>query len=141
MAPRGVNVLQVLGLLLVEVTEHAFRQDLGKSDDRVERRPELVRHVGQKLRLVLAGDLELPTLVSDFPEEAGVLDRESGLGGERAEQFDRLARELAGAVPGHDETPDQLVLADHWYGQDGSDAGFNQIPPHTAVVGAGYGDV
>jgi hypothetical protein len=39
-------------------------------DDGVERGAQLVRHVGQELRLVLAGDLELPTLVRQLAKEA-----------------------------------------------------------------------
>jgi len=44
--PRGVDVFQVLFLLLVEVTKQPFAQDLGEANDGVQRRPQLVRHVG-----------------------------------------------------------------------------------------------
>ena len=39
-------------------------EHLAVADDRVERRAQLVAHVGEELRLVLAGDLELATLSS-----------------------------------------------------------------------------
>src|SRR4029453_16180501 len=48
-----VDVFQVLVLLIVQLPEHALRQDLGEPDDRVERRAQLVRHVGEELALVL----------------------------------------------------------------------------------------
>jgi hypothetical protein len=71
---RGMNVLEVLLLLLIELAEHTFRQDLGEADDGVERRPQLMGHVGEELGLVLAGDLELATLLLDLAEETRVLD-------------------------------------------------------------------
>jgi hypothetical protein len=39
MGARGVDVLEILLLLLVEVTEHAIRQDFGEADDGVQRCP------------------------------------------------------------------------------------------------------
>ena len=42
----------------------------------IERRAQLVTHVGQELRFVLAGDFELLALLADFAEEPGVLDGE-----------------------------------------------------------------
>jgi len=42
MRARGIDVLQVLLLLLVEITEHAFRQHLGEPDDGVQRRPQAI---------------------------------------------------------------------------------------------------
>jgi len=54
----------------------------GEPDDGIERRPKLVRHVGEELGLMAAGGLELPALVLDLVKEPGVLDRQGGLGGE-----------------------------------------------------------
>src|SRR5215475_11099162 len=53
----GVDVLQVLVLLLVELPEHARRHDLREADDGVQRSPELVGHIGQELRLMPASGL------------------------------------------------------------------------------------
>ena len=58
--PRGEDVVEVLRLLLVHVADHSLAQHLREADDRVQRRPQLVRHVGEEVRLVLAGRLELP---------------------------------------------------------------------------------
>ncbi len=57
--PGREDVLEILLLLLVDLAEHPFAQHLGEADDRVQRRAELVRHVGEELGLVLAGGLEL----------------------------------------------------------------------------------
>ena len=85
--------LQVVVLLLVELAEQALEQHLGEADDRVERRAQLVRHVGEELRLVLVGDLELAALVLDLAEQARVLDRDHRLVGEGLEQRDLLVGE------------------------------------------------
>ena len=58
--PRGEDVVEVLGLLRVHVADHSLAQHLREADDRVERRPQLVRHVGEEVRLVLARGLQLP---------------------------------------------------------------------------------
>ena len=57
---RGEDVLEVLLLLRVDLAEQPLAQHLREADDRVQRRAQLVRHVRQELRLVLAGGLELP---------------------------------------------------------------------------------
>src|SRR2546425_627095 len=44
---------------LRDLPEHALEEGLREADDCVERRAELVRHVGQELGLVLADDLKL----------------------------------------------------------------------------------
>ena len=56
---RGEDVVEVLLLLLVDVAEHPIPQHLRESEDRVERRSQLMRHVREELRLVLAGRFEL----------------------------------------------------------------------------------
>ena len=50
-------------------------QDFGEADDGVERRAQLVRHVGEELRLVPVGGFDLAALVLDLAEQPGVLDR------------------------------------------------------------------
>ena len=76
-----MDVLQVVVLLFVQVAEQALEQHLGEADDRVERRAQLVRHVGEELGLVLVRDLELPALVLDLAEQPDVLDGDHGLVG------------------------------------------------------------
>jgi hypothetical protein len=100
-----VNVLQVFLLLLVQLPEHALGQHFGEPDDGVEGRPELVRHFGQDLGLLLAGDLELAALVLDLPEEASVLNGQCRLRREGAEWVDCLRWEVPRPIPRHAETP------------------------------------
>ena len=53
----AVDVAEVLLLALVDVAEHPLEQHLGEPEDGVERRPQLVRHAREELRLVPAGQL------------------------------------------------------------------------------------
>ncbi len=124
--PRGVDVLQVFLLLLVQLTEHSIREDLRETDDGVQRRPELVRHVGQGLGFVAAGGFELPALILDLVKQPSILDRQGRLRGEGPQELDRLGGEFARAIAGHAEAADQPPFADHRDGQDGPDAGVNQ---------------
>ena len=54
--------------LLRRLTVSAVRHQFGIAQDGVERRAQLVAHVGEELRLVLARLFELPALVLDFVE-------------------------------------------------------------------------
>ena len=86
MPSRGEDVVEVLGLLVIDLAVQLLPQDLRETADRVQRRPQLVRHVGQELRLVAArgfeltgllvqpgkGDRELPCPLLDLLLEAGV---------------------------------------------------------------------
>src|SRR5262249_15938772 len=99
MGARSVDVLQVLFLLLVQLTEHPIRQDRGETDDGIQRRPQLVRHVRQELRLVLAGYFELAALILDLAEQARVLDGERGLCGKGPQEVDHLWFKSARGLP------------------------------------------
>ena len=46
---RREDVVEVLLLLLVDLAEHLLAQHLREAEDRVQRRPQLVRHVGEEL--------------------------------------------------------------------------------------------
>ena len=70
---RGQDVVEVLRLLLVDVAEQPLAQHLREADDRVQRRPQLVRHVGEELRLVPARRLELTALLVELAERGGEL--------------------------------------------------------------------
>ena len=60
------NVFDVGQLAFVQLAEHLLVQHLGEPDDRVQRRAQLVRHVREELRLVLARRLELPVDTSEL---------------------------------------------------------------------------
>ena len=82
MAAGGEDVVGVLGLFLVQLAEESFLQDFGEADDGVERRAQLMGHVGEEFRLVPVGGFDLPALFLDLAEQPGVLDRQGGLGRE-----------------------------------------------------------
>src|SRR5439155_9136756 len=82
MPARREDVLEIFLLALVELAEHALEHDLAEPDDRVQRRPQLVRHVREELALVTAGDLEGAALLLDLVEETDVLDCDRRLVGE-----------------------------------------------------------
>ena len=72
-ARRGEDVVEVLGLLVVDLAEQLLAQHLREAADRVQRGPQLVRHVGQEFRLVAAGGLELAGLLVQLRQRAGQL--------------------------------------------------------------------
>src|SRR6516165_10295791 len=78
-----------LGWLPVSAVGHQF----GITQDGVERRAQLVAHIGEKLRLVLARLFELPALILDFIEQPDVLYGDHSLVGERFNQLNLLWRE------------------------------------------------
>src|SRR6266568_1305823 len=65
----------LLGWLAVRAVNHQF----GIAEDRVERRAQLVAHIGEELRLVLARLFKLPAFVLNLAEQAHVLDGNHGL--------------------------------------------------------------
>src|SRR5947208_1831823 len=95
MASAPLDPLHDFADLLGWLAVDPVHDQLGVPENRVERRAQLVAHVGQELRLVLADNLELATLLLDLLEEPRVLDGEHRLGGEGLEQFHRLRLEAA----------------------------------------------
>ena len=55
-----MDVLDKPFLLFIQRTFEFFAQQLGESDDGVQRRTELVTHAGQELALKAVGPLDLP---------------------------------------------------------------------------------
>src|SRR5262249_49135619 len=76
----------LFGAEALRVADH----HLGEPDDGVERGAQLVAHAGDELRLVLAGQLQLPALVLDLVEQPHVLDRDHRLVGKRRSELDLL---------------------------------------------------
>ena len=90
-ADAGEGVHRFLGMRPVE----AFLHELGIAEDGGERGPELMAHVGDELRLVLARDLQLAALLGDLLEQTRVLQRDSRLVGEGLHKADDGLGELA----------------------------------------------
>ena len=142
MSARGMDVLQVLLLLLVELTEHAVRQDLGEPDDGVQRRAQLVGHVREEFGLVPARDLELSALVLDLQEEPRVLDGDDPLVGECLHERHLPVGERA-RLDAHDiDHADGLAVAQHGHGQECPIAELeSQLLRTWGRIGTRHGDV
>ena len=111
MAPGGKNVVDVFVLLVVQLAEVLFQQHFRKADDRVERRAQLVRHVGEKLRLVPVRRFDLPILVADLAEQPRVVNRQSRLRREGLQQIHHLGFERANLAPPHGQPTHDLMVA------------------------------
>ena len=107
--PGREDVLEVVLLALVEVTEHPLEQHLGEADDGVERGAQLVRHAREELRLVPARLGELDALPLELLVEAGVRQGDGRLAREGGEQLARLLAERPGGLPPDDEGADDAV--------------------------------
>ena len=71
----GENVVAVFLIFLrAELAEHAAFHDLGETDDGVERRAQLVTHIGQELGFGLVGLLGAGLFPGVFLGEIGELD-------------------------------------------------------------------
>ena len=110
---RIPDVAQIFVLALVQLAEHAVQQHLGEPDHRVQRGPQFVRHAGQELRLVAAGDFELAGLGLQLAEQACVDDGQRGLAGEGLEQLDQLGREGARPPAPDHQHAHHVVAAQH----------------------------
>ena len=94
----ALNALEHPAHLVGHVAIDVVEDQLGVAEDGVERRAQLVAHVGEELRFVLARDLELPALLLDLMEQPRVLDRQHRLGREGLQQVDLARRERAGVA-------------------------------------------
>ena len=102
----GLDALQRLERLVRQLAVEPVGHHLGEAEDGVHRRAQLVAHVGEELRLVPAGDLELAALLLDLAEQARVLDREHGLRREGLQEVDGRFREQARLLAAHHEGAD-----------------------------------
>ena len=89
----GLQAIQHLAHLVRRLAIDVIEDELGVAEDGIERGAQLVAHVGQELRLVLARDLELAALVLDFVEQPHVLDCNRCLIGEGLDQLDLFVGE------------------------------------------------
>src|SRR5262249_39359012 len=79
----------LLGWLAVSAVRHQF----GVAQDGVERRAQLMAHIGEELRLVLARFFKLAALVLDFVKQPNVFDGNRGLISKGLNQRDLLVGE------------------------------------------------
>ena len=72
-----------------------FLENFAVANDGIERRPQLVAHIGEKLRFVLPRHFELPAFILDFTEQPGVLNRHRRLRRECLDEVDDILRKDA----------------------------------------------
>src|SRR5712691_11760865 len=134
-ASGAQDALKRLDLVRAIEVAGVFEQQIRHADDGVERSPQLVAHVREELRLVLARGLELPALDLDLAEEARVLDGERGLCREGPQQLNDLRRELPADLPKDGEGAEQVLLADERHREQGSVAGPHERATHPTFGG------
>src|SRR6516225_9333414 len=89
----GLKSFEYAEHLLRWLTVSAVRHQFGIAEDRVEWRAQLMAHIRQELRLVLARFFKLPALVLDFIEQQHILDRYRSLVSEGRDQLDLFVGE------------------------------------------------
>jgi|RhiMethySRZTD1v2_1073278.scaffolds.fasta_scaffold363270_4 hypothetical protein len=99
MLARCKNISGVLSLFLVQFPKQSFLQNFREADDGVERRSQLVGHVGEKLRFVAVGSFDLAALVLNFAEQPGIVNSQCRLCGKGLQQIHYLGFELPGLPP------------------------------------------
>ena len=83
-----------------------------------QRRPQFVAHVGQELRLVTAGDLELAARFLKLREEPRVLKCQGRLTREGLEQLDQPGRELTRCGARDHQTTQDTPFQQQRHGQE-----------------------
>ena len=111
-ARRAQYSIKRLELILALKVLRVFEQHFGDADNGIQRRAQLVRHVGKKLRFELARRLELLALLLDLLEQARILDRQHRLRGEGLQQRYRGIRKQAAFRAAHHQRADHLLIAD-----------------------------
>src|SRR6202047_1299127 len=111
-----------------------FAQHLADTDDGIERRAQLMAHVGEELRLVLASLGKLATLVLDFVEQPYILDCDHRLVGERLEEIHLTVGEGTRGRSKDRNRPNRLTFAEHWHGYDAPIASSLRQPTKGRVI-------
>src|SRR5215510_5192177 len=91
MATGGEHAVERFDVLLSRLS--ILPQHLADADDGVERGAQLVAHIGEELRLMLACLSELSAFFLDIVEQPHILDRNHSLVGEGGNYLDLLFSE------------------------------------------------
>src|SRR3954469_11605959 len=87
MSSASAHAFQHLHDLVRSLAVNAVADEFRVPENCVERRAQLMAHVGEELRLVLARYFQLAALLLDLSEQTRVLDCERGLCGERLQDL------------------------------------------------------
>src|SRR6516225_6540639 len=100
----------------------AVEDELGIAENGVERRAQLVAHIGEELRLVAARLLDLAALVLNLLEQPHVLDGDAGLVGKGLRQLDLLVGERLDRKPHQDDDAYRIAVAQQRHAEKGAKA-------------------
>ena len=120
-ATRAKNAIERLDVLLQCL--RILPQHLGDADDGIERGSQLMAHVGEELRFVLARFGKLPALLLDLVEQSCILDRQDRLRAEGLQEIDRALGKFARLLAAHHQRADDPIGAEQWNGQQRAEAG------------------
>ena len=115
----GVQAIEHLAHLVRRLAVDVVENKLGVAEDGVERGAQLVAHVGEELRLVLACDLELVALVLDFVKQAHVLNSNHSLIGESGGQLDLLVTKRFYCLATQNDNADRVSFTQERQPQEG----------------------
>src|SRR6266508_15905 len=121
MLPTAQDIRQELRLFFLGNLQRGIEQDLGETDDRIERSAQLVRHIGEKLRLMAIGRLNLPALVIDLAKQSRILDSDLGLAGQRRKEINHPVVKLTWRSAQQDD-PARCSVASHGYRKQRSES-------------------
>src|SRR6516164_5311116 len=82
-----------------QLTVDAVDEQFGITEDRVQRRSQLVAHIGEELGFVLTGERQLLALIGNLAEQPRVLDRQYRLARQGLHQSHGLRGEFTRLVP------------------------------------------
>src|SRR5215813_9985057 len=92
-------------------------------------------HVGEKLRLVTVGGLDLTTLILNLTEQPGVLNRQCRLRSEGFQKINHFRAEFPRRLPTNDETANDTVFAQERNRENGSDSRLGLEVSKRRVIG------
>src|SRR6516164_3679639 len=112
----GLKSFEYSKHLLRRLTVSAVRHQFGVAQDGVERGAQLMAHIRQELRLVLARLFKLPTLFLDFVKEPRILNGDDRLGGEVRDQRYLFVGKWPNLLAIDVEGANDRAFLQHWHG-------------------------
>jgi len=118
-------------------------QKFGIAEHGVQRRAQFVTHIGEELRLVLIGDLQLPAALLHLAEQFGIVHGDHRLIGEGLHQADGVRRKIARGPALYDERAEDFLRSDQRQDEnrvEAGGAGEFADAMHVGVLQLGDGD-
>src|SRR5436190_8634949 len=116
--------------LVRHLTINAVKNQLSVSKNGIERRAQLMTHIGEELRLVPAGLFKLSALVLELVKQPRILDGQHGLRGKGLQQLHRALREFARFPAAHYQCADGSICAEQRHRHMAAEAGTENDIEH-----------